>query len=237
MFKRLMRFLADPEGTQGNGSLEGHDSAQCMPVGNPAGGSTNPGPERQTEREENLRASARVEIGKFESFEEIYRNAPLQGPRMAYNILKVAEMVNSPYLAGMSQESKRSSLLMALEAASVKVDDLLQDAMVRQRALNEYEAAQHKKLKDFENAKVKENSLIQTALDRASAEHLGRIQANLDEVSHQQDNLRLWSKRKQQDSEQIVEAAAFCATQGGAGAGSLTATPGRFGTEAVASKR
>ena len=175
--------------------------------------------------------------GKFAPFDEIYRNAPVKPPKVAYGILKVAEMVNSPHLAGMSPEAKRGSLLMALDAAGVQLEDLLQDAMVRQRALNDYEEGQHRRLKEFEAAKDKENEDIQAEVDRIRAVHADRIQSNLDEVARQEDNFRAWRKRKQQESELIAEAATFCAPPGNTNnTGSLAASLARYGAEAVIGK-
>src|SRR5437868_11862408 len=66
-------------------------------------------------KEVDPRREPPVALGKFASFDEIYRNAPVKPPKAAYGILKVAEMVNSSHLSGMSPEAKRCSLLMALE--------------------------------------------------------------------------------------------------------------------------
>ena len=128
-------------------------------------------------------------------------------------------MAESPRLEGLSQEQKRACLLMALEAAGVSLDDLLQDAMIRQRALNDYDEAQQKKMKEFETAKLEENRRIQAELDRITAQHIGRIQGNLDDVARQQDNFRAWQKDKQLESRRMTDAAAICVpqnqTQGG----------------------
>jgi len=146
-------------------------------------------------------------------------------------------MVNSPHLAGLTAETKRASLLMALDAAGVQLEDLLQDAMARQRALNEYEDVQYKRLKEFEAQKAKENEAIQVEIDRVNAAHMARIQANLEEVSRREDTFRGWKKRKQKESEVIAEAAAFCAPGGAANnTGSLAASLARFGAEAVIGK-
>src|SRR5277367_4314177 len=74
-----------------------------------------------------------VGLGKFESFDEIYRSGPANQPTLAYDIMKVAQMLESPHIASLSAESKRGSLMMALEAANVEPKDIMQDAMVRQR--------------------------------------------------------------------------------------------------------
>src|SRR5438105_6836624 len=112
---------------------------------------------------------------KYGPFEQIYQTAAVKPPRLSYGILKVAEMVNSPHLTGMSPDAKRCSLLMALEAAGAEIEDLLQDAVVRQRALNDYEEAQRNRLKIFEQNKVDENTKIQAELDRLTNLHMARI--------------------------------------------------------------
>lgn len=144
------------------------------------------------------------------SFEEIYRGAPTRPSSTAYSILKVAEMANSPHLDGMSPEVRRCSLMMALDAAGVEVDDLLQDAMVRQRALNDHEEAHQAKLKAFEAIKIEENRRIQAELDRITAQHMSRIQGNLDQVARQQDLFRAWRTKKDQEARRISDAASVC---------------------------
>ena len=176
-------------------------------------------------------------IEKLAPFDEIYRNASVKPPKIPYGILKVAEMVNSPHLSGMSPAAKRGSLLMALDAASVQLEDLLQDAMVRQRALNEYEEAQGRRVKEFEAVKAKENEAIQAEIDRLKATHTARIQSNLDEVARNEESFRAWKKRKQQASEVIAEAAALCAPPGNVNnPGSLAASLARYGAEAIVGK-
>ncbi len=163
-------------------------------------------------------------VPKYGPFEQIYQTAAVKPPRLAYGILKVAEMMNSAHLEGLSPEARRCSLLMALEAAGAEMEDLLQDAVVRQRALNDYEESQRSRLEAFEQTKIEENKKIQQELDRLTAQYLARIQANLDEVAREQDNFRAWQKSKHQESQRITEAAAYCVPQGGAaGMGSLSA--------------
>jgi hypothetical protein len=147
-------------------------------------------------------------VTQFKSFEEIYGTVPskLAG---TYGILKVAAMTRSPHLTQMSAESKRAALLMALEAAGVDIEDVLQDAMLRQRALNSYEEAQCQRMQEFEEGKLRENANIQAELDRLTAQYMSRIQINLDAVAREQDALRAWQKRKQQEGQRIAEAAGF----------------------------
>jgi hypothetical protein len=160
-----------------------------------------------------------AERGPYLSFDQIYQGSAVKPPKIAYGILKVAAMVNSPHLAGMSPDTKRNSLLMALEAAGVEVEDLLQDAVVRQKALNDYEDTQQQKLKELETAKLEENNRIQIELDRISSQYVSRIQANLDYIAHEQDQFRVWQRAKQQEAQRITEAATFCVPQGNSASG------------------
>ena len=155
-------------------------------------------------------------IPKYGPFDQIYQAAAVKPPRLPYGILKVADMMNSAHLSGLSPDAKRCSLLMALEAAGAEIEDLLQDAVVRQRALNDYEEAQKSRLKNFEQAKTDDNTKIQGELDRLTNQYMARIQANLDEVAREQDSFRAWQKSKQQESQRITDAAAYCVPQGSA---------------------
>jgi hypothetical protein len=250
MFKQL--FGHKPEDGETNGQAPGSHKSE-----NGANGTESPAHrawevavsrERSNETESNRKLPAKTNQppetitllrANLESFEEIYRNAPVKPPKVAYSslgILRVIDMVHSPHLDGMSIESKRNAVLMTLEAVGVKAEDLLQDAMVRQRALNDYEEVQQRKLKELENAKAKENALIRAELDRLSAAHLARIQSNMEELARGQEHLRQWTERKEEESQQIAEAATFCAPQNSSPAGILTATVTRFGADAVVGK-
>jgi len=149
-------------------------------------------------------------------FEQIYQGGAVKPPRLSYGVLKVAEMLNSPHLAGMPPDAKRRALLMALDAGGAKIEDILQDAIVRQRLINDYEEARQRDLQNFEAAMLEQNRAIQSEMERITAQYMARIQANLDEVARAQDNLRVWQKRKQQEAQRIGDAAACCVPETGA---------------------
>ena len=158
------------------------------------------------------------------TFEEIYSNAGVKTPGRGYTILKVAEMLQNRHLAEMSPDSKRNSLMMALEAAEIETGELLQDAVTRNRALDEYEEKQQHQLRSFESVKSEENGRLRAELERLTSQYMSRIQANADEVAREQETFRAWQRRKQQESQRITDAATFCVPQGnGPNAGSLSA--------------
>ncbi len=200
MFRRIFRS-ADHDESLANTAQTASLALAVAESANPAGpGHDNSGPAPR------LNAS----------FDQIYQHASAKPNRLAYDILKVSEMLTSHHLAGMSQETKRASLLMALEAAGVDIEDLLQDAVARQRALNDYEEVQRSALRDFETVKLDENRQIQAEIDGFTKEYMSRIQANLDEVARAQDELRNWQKQKQDEAQRITEAATYCVPPGAA---------------------
>src|SRR4051794_13110782 len=88
---------------------------------------------------DGVAVTAKAVTPVLEAFEEVYAFSGIRTPGDSYSILKVVEMLNSRHLAEMTPESKRNSLMMALEAAAVEIGDLLRDAVARNRALDEYE--------------------------------------------------------------------------------------------------
>lgn len=146
----------------------------------------------------------------WHSFEEIYRSAGVKIPRLGYSICKIVEMLQNEHIRTLPTETKRASLLMALEAAGVPVDEVLQDASLRQRSLNSYEAIQQKHIDEFEARKAQENRAIQAEMDRATAEYLDRINRNLDDVAHGKAAFHKWQMKKQQEIQRIAEASTLC---------------------------
>jgi len=187
----------------------------------PANGAPKPAGETQAEAPPESRTACPHSAGNgfaasgidLQGFEEIYRTAGIKGPRLGYTIGKVIEMLQSEHIKGLPGEAKRASLLMALEAAGVQVDEVLQDATLRQRAINSYEAIQRKHLEEYEARKAQENCAIQAEAERVAAEYAARISGNLDEVAHEKESFRKWQAKKQHEAQRIADAVALCVTQ------------------------
>jgi len=168
-------------------------------------------PMREPEKAVDAHKNAAPVLG---TFEEIYSTAAVKTPARGYSILKIVEMLQNRHLADMSPDAKRNSLMMALEAAEVEIGELLQDAVTRNRALDEYEGKRQEELRSFESCRQEENDKLHGELERLTNQYMSRIQANSDHVAREQDNFRAWQKRKQQESQRITDAATFCVPQG-----------------------
>ena len=148
--------------------------------------------------------------GDLLSMDDIYRAAGILAPRMGYSIRKVADMLASDHLRGVSDEMKRASVLMALDAAGISIDEVLRDAAVRQSAINSYESDQWEHFEEYWAAKAAENSHIQSELERITAQYQERIKRNLDEIAREKVIFATWQTMKQQEAQRIGEAAGIC---------------------------
>jgi hypothetical protein len=147
------------------------------------------------------------------SFGEIYRAAELPAPAHGYTILKVADMLQSEHIRGLPAEVRRSSVLLALEAAGVQINEVIQDAVRRDRALDAYEAVLQRSLDELEARKTEENRKIESELERLIAEHRARIQANSDEITREKERIYGWRLQKQQEEKKISDAVAYFVTE------------------------
>jgi len=155
-------------------------------------------------------AAARMDLA---ALDEIYRSAGIKGPRQGYTIEKVIGMLQSEHLKTLPMETKRSSLLMALDAAGVQVDEVLHDASLRQHAITSHEAIQSKRLEEYEARKAQENVTIQAEAERAAAEYAARISRNRDEVAREKESFRAWQMKNQHEAHRIAAAVALFLTQ------------------------
>jgi len=167
------------------------------------------GLERGTERAVATQAAAESASG-FQSellpMEDIYRAAGITSPRRGYSIGKVVEMLRSEHLRGASRELRRAAVLMALDAAGVSADEVLQDAKVRQEAVDAYATEQRKHAEAQWARKAEENIQIQAELELVKAHYGERIRRNLDGVAREKATFGSWLKAKEQETQGMAEA-------------------------------
>jgi hypothetical protein len=163
--------------------------------------------------------------GNAASFAEIYDAAEIHAPPHGFTIMKVAEMLRSEHIRALPREVKSSSVLVALEAAGAPLQDVIQDAIKRDRALDTFERVQEKSVNDLEAAKTKENQQIQAEMDRIAAEHRARMQANTDEVAREKERFFAWRLKKQEEEQKIADAVSYFVTENPITTGSPAAAP------------
>src|SRR5437588_11268793 len=143
--------------------------------------------------------------GPAASFDDIYNAAEIHSPEHGYTIYKIADMLQSEHIRNLPAEVKRSSILLALDAAGVKLQEIIEDAVRRDRALDTFERVQQRSLDELEQRKTAESKQIQEEMDKLVAEHRARIQANADAVPRERERFYTWRLQKQQEEQKIAE--------------------------------
>jgi hypothetical protein len=143
------------------------------------------------------------------SFEQIYKAAEIPAPPKGYSIFKVSQMLESEHIRTLPSDVKKSSILVALDAAGVDVKDVIQDAVRRDRALDTYERVQQRAVEELESHKAKENADIQAQIDKYVTEQRAKIQSNNDAVSREKERFTGWRLKKQQEEKKIAEAVGY----------------------------
>jgi len=162
---------------------------------------------------------------KLSSFDDIYRKSNFKATTTTeWNVLKVADMLGSDHLRGLSSASKHSALLMALEAASVAVEDILQDAVQRQRLLNDYENTQQRRLAELEGVKVRENERLAAEMESMCSQYRAQIATSVAEIERERETFRAWQEQKEREQRRIAEAASSCVSADPATSSEASAT-------------
>ena len=142
--------------------------------------------------------------------EEIYVAAGVVSPRRGYTIKKVMEMLHSEHLSALSKEMRRASVMMALDAAGISVDEVLRDAQARLDAIKSYEAEQ-KTLCEAEWArKAEEHVQLKAELEQVRTRFMERMKQTLDGIARDRTRFGSWLTTMHEEAQSITEAAELC---------------------------
>lgn len=147
------------------------------------------------------------------SLNEIYTAADIAPPPHGYTVLKVAEMLQSVHIKDLPAEVRKSSVLVALDAAGVKVQQIVEDAVRRDKALDTFERLQQKQVEDFEAAKLEENRKHQADVDRLMADLKLKMEANQKAIAQRKEAFQAWRIQKQLEEQRIADAVGHFVTE------------------------
>lgn len=158
-------------------------------------------------------------------FDEIYKAAEIPPAPQGYSILKISQMLESERIRNLPSDVKRSSVLVALDAAGIDVKDVIQDAIRRDRALDTYERVQQRAAEELEARKTKENSEIQAQIDKYVTEQRAKMQSNNEAISREKERFTGWRLKKQQEEKKIAEAVGYFTSENPITTGDVNAPP------------
>ena len=136
----------------------------------------------------------------------VYDSAKITPPAHGYTVLKVAEMLHSEHIRALPAEVRRKSVLVALDAAGVTVEEIVEDAVRRDRALDTYERVLQQHVDALVEATAAENRALEDEIAKRAAELRAQIDENTRKVAAEQGELQAWRQRKQHEEALIAEA-------------------------------
>jgi hypothetical protein len=140
---------------------------------------------------------------------EVYDAAKIAQPAHGYTVLKVADMLQSEHIRTLPGDVKRKSIMVALDAAGVKITDIVDDAVRRDRALDTYERVLQKHLEEREAQTAADNQRIEEEIAQRVAELRARIDENARALDAERKEFQAWQAHKRQEESTIAEAVSY----------------------------
>ena len=145
------------------------------------------------------------------SLSEVYAQAGVRVPAHGFSILKVAEMLGSVHIRELPPDAKRAAVLLALEASNIQVNQVTEDAALRERVLNDYEARQLQIFQNYKTGKAQHSQETQAEIERLIEQLRLLLQSNEKEVASEKNRLDEWRARKREEERKIRTAASLFA--------------------------
>ncbi len=157
-------------------------------------------------------------------FLDIYESAQIETADHGYTVLKVADMLNSEHIRDLPADVKRKSVLVALDAAGVKIAAIIEDAVRRDRALDTYERVMQKSFDELIAAKEAENRQIETEINERIKELREQIAQNKAEIDREQQQLLAWRTSKRAEEQRIADAVTYFVSENPITTGNVAAS-------------
>jgi hypothetical protein len=148
-------------------------------------------------------------VGPSADLAIVYDAAKIAPPPHGYTVLKVAEMLHSEHIHALPQDVRRKSVLVALDAAGVKVDEIVEDAVRRDRALDTYERVLQQHLDQLAAKTEAENQALEEEIARRAAELRARIDENRRVLDEERREFQAWKARKDAEESLIADAVGY----------------------------
>jgi hypothetical protein len=192
---------------------EGGAQGGATPQKPPAGSA--PAPQRAADLVPDVEADTtfKAPVTSPADFSEIYTSAQIAAPAHGYTVLKVADMLRSEHIMELPADVRQRSVLVALDAAGVKVAEIVEDAVQRDRALDTFERVLQKHLEELRAQKTAENQQLEAEVNQRVAELRARVEQNNAAINREQESLAAWRVRKRQEEDRIAEAVGYFVSQ------------------------
>lgn len=161
-------------------------------------------------REEALQQAA--DAGAITSdFPSIYAAAGIREPAHGFSAFKVLEMLSSPHLAPLEPRARAAALrgfLAMNPGGPVSVEEVLQDAIRRDQALDAYEQFLRRKLDASAQEVTQQNAALQAEIDALVRKNKEKMEANMGRLAGEQQALTAWLEKKRAEESRLADATA-----------------------------
>jgi len=142
-------------------------------------------------------------------FPSIYKASGIKDPAHGFTAYKVLEILSSPDFAALDAKAKAAALsgfLRMSPSGPVPIEDVIQDALARDTALDGFESFLRMKLEARNADREKENASLQAGIDELARKNREKIQANLEAIAKEQERFASWQGRKRIEEQKLFEA-------------------------------
>ncbi len=98
-------------------------------------------------------------------FKAVYKEAGIELRPHGYGVDRVGEMLESKRLATLGREVKAAAVLAALETAGVPMRDVIEDAVLRDKALDAFEESKRRELEELRTRTQARVAAVKTEMD------------------------------------------------------------------------
>jgi len=147
------------------------------------------------------------------SFEAVFQAFGIKEPSHGFTVYRAEELLKSVYLKSASPEIKRSALMVALEALRIPAEEVIQDAVRRDKALTQFEKIEERRLRELEQKKSEENKRLQEEMERIFNEIREKMEDNNAMLKETREKFQSWQQEKEKEEQRLSSVLQYFVSQ------------------------
>jgi hypothetical protein len=165
-------------------------------------------------------------------FEGIYKASGIKEPPHGFSAYKVLEILSSPDFAGLDARARAAALSGFLKmnpSGPVPISDVIQDAVARDQALDNFETFLRKKLETRSTELDRETAALQAEIDELTRRNQEKMEVNRRALEGEKQRFAEWQARKRIEERKLFDAVGPFVEQNPVSLGSATEEPPAHG--------
>lgn len=147
------------------------------------------------------------------SFEAVFQAFGIKEPASGFTVYRAEELLKSVYLKNASPEIRRSALMVALEALRIPAEEVIQDAVKRDKALTQFERIEERRLRELEQKKSEENKRLQEEMERIFNEIREKMEDNNSMLKETRERFQAWQQEKEKEEQRLSSVLQYFVSQ------------------------